>query len=114
MPRNSIADRLKKLPLLWIKCPKCSEILYAQEVIETNKCFHCKHVFPVPVSKVEEVRSFIRENNPTLEKLSDFIFNIREKVDPSQESLFLKTVYKVVQDHLEWLQVQKIQKRKEN
>lgn len=104
---EGLVSRLRSAPRLWMKCPKCKEVIYLPEARKTNECGVCLFVFPVPLDKVEQVRDFIRQKNPTIKKISNFILDIRRTVNPDQEQAFLKAIYReVVIDHLEWLQTQ--------
>jgi acetyl-CoA carboxylase carboxyl transferase subunit beta len=46
---GSAKSRKKEIPEgLWVKCPKCSNMLYDKELDENLKvCLHCQHHFPI-------------------------------------------------------------------
>lgn len=90
-----IIERVKKMPPLWIKCPKCHEILYSKEVGKTNRCSTkgCKYLFPYPVAKVLEVETLLKDPKSTYGKISKLALKMLDSIDHQNKKVaFLSSV----------------------
>lgn len=99
---KSIVVRIKKMPLLWIKCPKCNEILYADEVEKTNRCSSedCEYLFPYPVAKALKVETLLRNPETTHRQLSKLILGLLNSISShKKKAAFLNKTIGLVQEN---------------
>jgi acetyl-CoA carboxylase carboxyl transferase subunit beta len=92
----SSKSRKKEIPEgLWVKCPKCSTMLYDKELDENLKvCQHCQHHFPIGarerINSLVETCSF-QEMDADLASEDPLNFpSYREKIDTYQKSTGFK------------------------
>jgi acetyl-CoA carboxylase carboxyl transferase subunit beta len=93
---SSSKSRKKEIPEgLWVKCPKCSTMLYDKELDENLKvCQHCQHHFPIGarerINSLVETCSF-QEMDTDLSSEDPLKFpSYREKIGTYQKSTGFK------------------------
>lgn len=89
---KDMLKKIKEMPSLWEKCPKCGNIGYAKEVEKTNTCYYCKYYYPYPVAKVRAVENF-RKTNPTWNDFGKVVIKILNTInDADQKNAFMGQV----------------------
>jgi len=99
---KSIIKAFEEMPSMWIKCPKCNELLYTKEVERLNKCTWmikgCGYVFPYPVAKAQKVGILLRNPESTYGELSALILKMLDSINNKNKKLaFLRVVIGLVQ-----------------
>ena len=99
---KSIIKAFEEMPSVWIKCPKCNELLYAKEVGKLNKCTWrgkgCGYIFPYPVTKAQKVEILLRNPKSTYGELSRLILEMLNSIENQNEKVaFLSKVIGLVQ-----------------
>ena len=99
---KSIIKAFEEMPSMWIKCPKCNELLYAKEVGKLNKCTWrgkgCGYIFPYPVTKAQKVEILLRNPKSTYGELSTLILKMLDSINNKNKKLaFLRVVIGLVQ-----------------
>ena len=116
MDAATLNKRMKKVgtvPSLWTKCPKCHNLVYVKEVIDSNKCPEkgCGHVYPYPFAKIWELNELLKTGS-TYGEFTKLVLNTLDSLKGSRKKVaFLSRTYGIFLSNFEWQQMQKKKKK---